>query len=107
MASARAGLIACRQPTAMSWMWCRSKSMTSERSQAMQISVVENVMKLNDEVAAMNRRRLKEAGVFVIDVMGAPGRGKTPPLERAIQHLHPATRIRVIVGDLATPRDAD
>jgi hydrogenase nickel incorporation protein HypB len=73
----------------------------------MQISVVENVMKLNDEVAAMNRRRFKEAGVFVIDVMGAPGSGKTALIERAIQHLHPATRIGVIVGDLATQRDAD
>ena len=73
----------------------------------MQVSVVENVMKLNDEVAAMNRRRFKEAGVFVIDVMGAPGSGKTTLIERAIQQLHPATRIGVIVGDLATQRDAD
>jgi len=73
----------------------------------MKISVVENVMKLNDEVAAMNRQRFKEAGVFVIDVMGAPGSGKTALIERAIQQLHPATRIGVIVGDLATQRDAD
>jgi hydrogenase nickel incorporation protein HypB len=73
----------------------------------MRVSVVQNVMKLNDEVAAMNRARFREAGVFVVDVMGAPGCGKTALIERAIQQLSPSLRVGVIVGDLATQRDAD
>jgi hydrogenase nickel incorporation protein HypB len=73
----------------------------------MRVSIVENVTKLNDEVAELNRRRFKEAGVFVVDVMGAPGSGKTALIERAIQWLRPVTRVGVIVGDLATQRDAD
>ena len=73
----------------------------------MRVSVVQNVMKLNDEVAALNRARFREAGVFVVDVMGAPGCGKTALIERAIQQLSPSLRVGVVVGDLATQRDAD
>lgn len=72
-----------------------------------QISIVENVMKLNDEVAAMNREAFDRAGVFVVDVLGAPGCGKTALIERTIQLLVPGTRAGVVVGDLATHRDAD
>jgi hydrogenase nickel incorporation protein HypB len=71
------------------------------------ISVIENVTKLNDEVAEMNRDDFRRAGVFVVDVLGAPGCGKTALIERTIQSLAPGTRVGVIVGDLATQRDAD
>jgi hydrogenase nickel incorporation protein HypB len=63
-------------------------------------------MKLNDELAALNRERFREAGVFVVDMLGAPGCGKTALIEATIQRLSPGTRIGVIVGDLATSRDA-
>ena len=71
------------------------------------VSVIENVTKLNDEVAGINRERFDRAGVFVVDVLGAPGCGKTALIERTIQLLQPGTRVGVIVGDLATQRDAD
>ena len=71
------------------------------------VSVIENVTKLNDEVAAMNRDDFRRAGVFVVDLLGAPGCGKTALIERTIQSLAPGTRVGVIVGDLATQRDAD
>jgi hydrogenase nickel incorporation protein HypB len=71
------------------------------------VSVVENVMKLNDEVAAINRDEFHRAGVFVADILGAPGCGKTALIEKTIQILSPGVRIGVIVGDLATQRDAD
>jgi len=72
----------------------------------MQVSVVQNVLKLNDEVAAMNRQRLKQSGVFSLDLMGAPGCGKTALVEATLQRL-PDIRFGVIVGDLTTQRDAD
>lgn len=72
----------------------------------MRVSVVQNVLKLNDEIAAMNREILRRAGVLTIDLIGAPGCGKTALLEATIQKL-PQLRIGVIVGDLATQRDAD
>jgi hydrogenase nickel incorporation protein HypB len=72
----------------------------------MQVSVVENVLKLNDEVAALNRAALRSAGVFAVDVIGAPGCGKTALLEATIDRLKDR-RVGVICGDLATQRDAD
>ena len=73
----------------------------------MKVAVVENVLKLNDEVAALNRQRLTDAGVFTIDLIGAPGCGKTALLEATIPRLQPDVRCAVVVGDLATQRDAD
>jgi hydrogenase nickel incorporation protein HypB len=71
----------------------------------MDIQVVENVLKLNDELAALNRQTLRGAGVVSIDVMGAPGCGKTALIEATIPRLAPI-RAGVVVGDLATQRDA-
>ncbi len=73
----------------------------------MKVAVIENVLKLNDEIAALNRKTLKDAGVFSIDLIGAPGCGKTALLEATISRLQPKVRCAVIVGDLATQRDAD
>jgi hydrogenase nickel incorporation protein HypB len=71
----------------------------------MDIQVVENVLKLNDELASLNRQTLHNAGLVSIDVMGAPGCGKTALIQATIPRLT-GTRAGVIVGDLATQRDA-
>ena len=73
----------------------------------MQIPVIENVLKLNDEVAALNRRMLKDAGVFTINLIGGPGCGKTALLEATLRQLHDELTIGVAVGDLATNNDGD
>ncbi len=72
----------------------------------MKIPVVENVLKVNDEIAAMNRKELCDAGVFTIDLMGAPGCGKTSLLEATLKHFADKLEIGVMVGDLTTVRDA-
>lgn len=71
----------------------------------MEVNVVENVLKLNDEIAAMNRRRFQEAGVTVVNLIGSPGCGKTELLVQTFSQFH--GRFGVIAGDLATTRDAD
>lgn len=73
----------------------------------MRVQVVENVLKLNDEIAQLNRQQLKSAGVYCFDLIGAPGCGKTALVEATIEALKPKLRVGVIVGDLATQRDAD
>lgn len=79
----------------------------------MKVQVIENVLKLNDEMAAMNRETLRAAGVFTIDLMGAPGCGKTSLLEATLPRLQTGNRLPrplragVVAGDLATQRDAD
>jgi hydrogenase nickel incorporation protein HypB len=71
-----------------------------------QIKVVERVLKANDAVAAANRTRLDRAGILAVNLMSAPGSGKTALLEATIPALAPA-RCAVLVGDLQTTRDAE
>ena len=73
----------------------------------MNIPVVENVLKLNDEIAAENRRRLGEAGVVCLNLVGSPGSGKTTLLEKTLDSLRDELRIGMITGDIATTRDAE
>jgi hydrogenase nickel incorporation protein HypB len=72
----------------------------------MLVPVVENVLKLNDEMAAINRKLLKTHGVLTLDLIGAPGSGKTALIEATIPRM-PELKFGVICGDLATQRDAD
>ncbi len=73
----------------------------------MKINVVESVLKANDAVAAENRRRMDAAGVLALNIMSAPGSGKTSLLERTMAALEPHERCAVLVGDLQTTRDAE
>ena len=72
----------------------------------MKIQVVENVLKANDAVAAANRRFLARANLLALNLMGAPGSGKTALLEKTIPMLGPQLPCAVLVGDLQTTRDA-
>jgi hydrogenase nickel incorporation protein HypB len=71
------------------------------------IPVVENVLKLNDEIAHLNRVALKQANVTCLDILGSPGCGKTTLLERTLDALRSDLRIGMITGDIATTRDAE
>ena len=71
------------------------------------VPIVENVLKLNDEIALQNRKLFEHAGVFVVDLIGAPGAGKTALLELTLRQLKAIVTIGVIVGDPATCRDGD
>ena len=73
----------------------------------MQVPIVENVLKLNDEVAAINRQAISAAGVFCIDLIGAPGCGKTALLEATLKMLGESLSVGILVGDLTTARDAE
>ncbi len=73
----------------------------------MKIQVVESVLKANDAVARENRRVLDEAGVLGVNLMSAPGSGKTLLLEKTIAALAPTRTCAVLVGDLQTTRDAE
>lgn len=73
----------------------------------MEIPVVEKVLRLNDEMAALNRATLREAGVRTVNMMGSAGCGKTALLERTIREVGGEVTIGVLAGDLATSRDAE
>jgi len=73
----------------------------------MKIQVIESVLKLNDDVASHNREVLHRAGVFTLNLIGGPGCGKTLLIESTLAALQSKLRVAVIVGDLATARDAE
>lgn len=73
----------------------------------MKINVVKNVLEANEAAADQNRKRLAGAGVLTVNLISAPGSGKTSLLEKTIPALGADYPSAVIVGDLQTTRDAE
>ena len=71
------------------------------------VPLVERVLEANDEVAAGVRAELERRGIFSVDLIGAPGSGKTALLEATLRALQGRRHPAVLVGDLATRRDGD
>jgi len=72
-----------------------------------EIRVGEDLRGKNEEIARENRELLKKHGVFAINLMSAPGAGKTSLLVRTIPLLKEKFAVGVIEGDLQTSRDAE
>lgn len=73
----------------------------------MEVKVVKNILAQNEGIAEENRRRLKEKGVFAVNLMSSPGSGKTSILERTVGLLKDEFKVGVIEGDICTTADAD
>ena len=73
----------------------------------MKVEVMKNILGENDKIAEENRQLFKEKGVFVINLMGSPGSGKTSLLELTIANLKDKLKMAVIEGDLFTAKDAE
>jgi hydrogenase nickel incorporation protein HypB len=74
---------------------------------SVRVPVVEQIMSANDQLAAANRARLDEAGVFAVNVMASPGAGKTSLITRTVEALRDEFRMGAVDGDIATTLDAD
>ena len=70
------------------------------------VEVRKHVLKQNDIVARVLRERFREAEVYVISMVSAPGTGKTALLERTLTLLQAQFQVAALVGDLATDNDA-
>ena len=73
----------------------------------MKVEVMKNILGENDKIAEENRKLFKDKGVFVINLMGSPGSGKTSLLEQTIANLKDKLKMAVIEGDLFTAKDAE
>ena len=73
----------------------------------MKVEVVKDILSANEQIAQENRRLFDKKGVFVLNIMAAPGAGKTSLIERTIEPLRDRLRISVIEGDVASTIDAD
>lgn len=73
----------------------------------MKVKLVSNILAANERTAQANRHHFQAAGLFVINLMGGPGAGKTSFLEKTIELMTPFAQIGVIEGDIAGTDDAE
>lgn len=73
----------------------------------MEIDLARPILARNDALAAGNRTRLAERGVFALDVLASPGAGKTTTILATIAQLRDTLRIAVVEGDIASKVDAE
>lgn len=70
------------------------------------LNIKQDLKALNNKKAAENRDRFASQNIYVINIMGSPGAGKTTFLENILPELSKHIRTAVIEGDLATQNDA-
>src|SRR5215211_8559048 len=70
------------------------------------VKVVADALDANNTIAQANRADFDRHGVAVVNLMSAPGAGKTRLLERALADLD-GVRVGVLEGDVAGSFDAD
>ena len=70
------------------------------------IKIAEDALDANTTIAQANRADFDRAGVRVINMMSAPGAGKTSLLERVLHDLD-GIRVAVLEGDVQGSLDAD
>ena len=59
------------------------------------------------EQATRFRQRMSDQGTLVVNLVSSPGAGKTSLLQRTATKIGDEYRLAVLVGDLATDRDAE
>jgi hydrogenase nickel incorporation protein HypB len=70
------------------------------------VRVVQGVLDANDTIARSNREDFERHGGTVVNLMSAPGAGKTSLLERVVRDLD-GVRVGVLEGDVQGSLDAD
>lgn len=70
------------------------------------ITIERKILEKNDALAQQNRERFARHDIFTINMVSAPGSGKTSILERTLEHIKDTTRVAVIEGDVQTDLDA-
>lgn len=70
------------------------------------LSVQRSLLEKNDRLAERNRGFFQAHRLLVLNVLSSPGAGKTTLIQQTALGLRERLRVGVIVGDLATDRDA-
>jgi hydrogenase nickel incorporation protein HypB len=71
------------------------------------IEVIRNILEANETIANRNQRLLDEHKVFAINIMSAPGAGKTSLILQTLARLKSRLNVAVIEGDVASTVDAE
>lgn len=72
-----------------------------------EIDVKAGLLEPNDAIARENREFLAEHGIYAINIMSAPGSGKTSLLERVLPALADRHAMAVIEGDIVGSADKE
>ncbi len=70
------------------------------------LEVKQSVFAANDKEAEELRLKLKEKGVFLLNLMSSPGSGKTTTLQRTIEALKEEMKIGIMEADIDSEVDA-
>jgi hydrogenase nickel incorporation protein HypB len=71
------------------------------------VNVNQDVLAGKKRLAAEHRERLTGQGTLVVNIVSSPGAGKTSLLQATARYWNDRYRMAVLVGDLATDRDAE
>ncbi len=71
------------------------------------VKIVKNVLAGNDQAAERNRARFTAAGILALNVIAAPGAGKTSLIVKTMAALGDRARVGVIEGDIAGSIDTE
>src|SRR6516164_4980252 len=70
------------------------------------VEVEKKVLNENQLLADRLRERYRESGLFCVNLISAPGSGKTLLLEKTLECMDKSVRVAVLTGDLQTENDA-
>ncbi|MDR0888610.1 MAG: hydrogenase nickel incorporation protein HypB [Coriobacteriales bacterium] len=71
-----------------------------------QIDIQKPILDANDRIAAENRKRLDDNGIYMLDLLASPGAGKTSLILATIERLKERYKIAIIEGDIASDVDS-
>lgn len=71
------------------------------------VSVNQDIRALRREAAVAFQERMQAQGTFVVRLLSSPGSGKTTLLEETAKRLREEHSVGILVGDIATNRDAE
>jgi hydrogenase nickel incorporation protein HypB len=71
------------------------------------IKIIQNILEANETIANRNQQLLDEHKVFALNIMSAPGAGKTSLILQTMARLKSRLNIAVIEGDVASTVDAE
>ena len=71
------------------------------------IEVIQNVLEANEIIASRNQQLLDKHRVFAINIMSAPGAGKTSLILQTMAGFKGKLNIAIIEGDVASTVDAE
>jgi len=85
----------------------RIDGLAHDHGGAREIALELDIMAKNDAYAAANRRRFAQGHILALNLVSAPGSGKTSLLVKTIELLVDEVPALVVEGDQQTSRDAD